>query len=72
MLSRPKTLTKTRYFQPILDVLDYRPSQLEMVPDLIMVEGKNDYYTLRYMNEVIFDNAVDGLHISPGGGSGRA
>lgn len=65
-----KNPDQTRYFQPILDVLDYRPSELEMVPDLIMVEGKNDYYTLRYMNEVVLDNAVEGLNISPGGGAG--
>ena len=65
-----KNPDQTRYFQPILDVLDYRPSELEMVPDLIMVEGKNDYYTLRYVNEVILDNAVEGLYISPGGGAG--
>ena len=42
---------QTRYFQPILDVLEYRPSQLEMVPDVVLVEGKNDYYTLAYMKQ---------------------
>lgn len=34
-------------FRPVLDALDYRPSLLEMVPDIVVVEGKNDFYTLR-------------------------
>ncbi len=37
------------YFQPILDVLDYQPSLLEPVPRLVMVEGKNDFYVLKYL-----------------------
>ena len=41
---------QTRYFQPILDVLDYRPSELEMVT-VVMVEGKNDFYTLAYLTQ---------------------
>lgn len=40
---------QTNYFQPILDVLDYMPSKLDSIPDVIMVEGKNDYYTINYM-----------------------
>lgn len=36
------------YFQPILDVLEYSPSNLEMVPEIVIVEGKFDYYTLKY------------------------
>lgn len=43
------------YFQPILDALDYKPSRLELVPEILIVEGKNDYYTLRYMWEVALD-----------------
>lgn len=40
---------QTSYFQPILDVLDYCPSKLELIPNVVMVEGKNDYYVLNYM-----------------------
>lgn len=47
------------YAQPILEVLDYRPSNLEFVPKSVFVEGKNDYYTLSYFNEVIFRSLVD-------------
>lgn len=57
------------YFQPILDVLEYRPSNLESVPDVVMVEGKNDFYTLSYLNEIIFGNRFN-LNFLPGGGAG--
>jgi len=39
---------QSNYFQPILEVLDYRPSNLELVPKVIITEGKNDFYTLNY------------------------
>jgi predicted ATPase len=63
-----KNPTQVNYFQPILDVLDYRPSNLENIPDIIMLEGKNDFYTLQYFNEVIFN--VKNLNFVPGTGSG--
>lgn len=44
---------QTTYFQPILDVLDYSPSKLENVPNVIMCEGKNDFYILSYFCKVI-------------------
>jgi len=52
-----------------LDVLDYRPSQLELVPDLVLVEGKNDFYTLRYAFRCILKCSPE-LCIAPGGGAG--
>lgn len=62
---------RTHYFQPILDVLQYRPSELEHIPSVVMTEGKTDYYALRYYSEVIRGaNAVDRLNILPGTGSG--
>ncbi|MCA1620009.1 MAG: ATP-binding protein [Acidobacteria bacterium] len=60
---------QSNYFQPILDVLDYAPGKLENVPDVVMVEGKNDFYTLKYFHEKIVGNK-SGLHLMPGGGSG--
>jgi len=39
---------ETDYFQPILDALDFQPSQLELTPSPVIMEGKNDYYTFRY------------------------
>lgn len=41
------------YFQPILDVLEYVPSDLEICKPGIILEGKNDYYTLNYFFKVI-------------------
>lgn len=61
---------QTRYFQPILDVLDYKPSQLEMVSDVVMVEGKNDFYTLAYMQEGFLDEQTNRIQLIPGTGAG--
>jgi len=60
----------TAYFQPILDVLDYTPSNLELIPNCIFIEGKNDFYTLTYFNEVIFNKKYD-LNMAPSTGSGN-
>ncbi|NJD54286.1 MAG: hypothetical protein FIB07_15655 [Candidatus Methanoperedens sp.] len=60
----------TAYFQPILDVLDYTPSNLEKIPNCVFLEGKNDYYTLAYFNKVIFNNKYE-IHLAPSTGSGN-
>ncbi len=60
---------QSHYFQPVLDILDYMPSRLELVPDMVMVEGKNDFYALRYLHDVVLDLGLD-LHFLPGGGAG--
>ena len=56
------------YFQPILDTLEYQPGLLEKVPSVIITEGKNDYYTLRYANEVLLKNKYKKIHFIPGAG----
>lgn len=56
------------YFQPILDTLEYQPGLLEKVPSVIITEGKNDYYTLRYINEIILKNKYKKLRFMPGAG----
>ncbi len=61
---------QTRYFQRILDVLDYKPSQLEMVSDMVMVEGKNDFYTFAYMKGIIIGKNSGDASVVPGGGAG--
>ncbi|MDP3103194.1 MAG: AAA family ATPase, partial [Candidatus Methanoperedens sp.] len=61
---------KIDYFQPILNALDYTPSNLENVPNCVFLEGKNDYYTLVYFNEVIFNNKYE-LNLAPSTGSGN-
>ena len=55
------------YFKPILDSLDYTPSKLEMTPPIVFTEGKNDYYTLKYMLNVIFEDKYN-LNFYPGAG----
>jgi hypothetical protein len=56
------------YFQPVLDLLKYQPSSLEPVPNVVLVEGKSDFYMLRYMNEIIgIDSPVKTV---PGTGAG--
>ena len=60
---------QTRYFQPILDVLDYQPSRLELVPDIIIVEGKNDFYTLTYMKNRIGAVHENEINLVPGNGA---
>jgi hypothetical protein len=55
------------YFQPILDVLEYSPGRLENVPDVVMLEGKNDFYTLRFMQNVLKHPLINFM---PGGGAG--
>lgn len=59
--------SKVTYIQPILDVLDYSPSKLENVPDVVMVEGKNDFYTLKYFQDKVLQRKTR-LNLLPGNG----
>jgi 5S rRNA maturation endonuclease (ribonuclease M5) len=62
---------QSHFFQPILDVLDYAPSDLELVPEVVMVEGKSDFHLLAYYQEVLRKLPRNQrLHILPGGGAG--
>lgn len=56
------------YFQPVLDLLEYRPSILEPIPNVVLVEGKSDYFLIRYMIDVI--GLAEDLRTVPGGGAG--
>jgi energy-coupling factor transporter ATP-binding protein EcfA2 len=60
----------TAYFQPILDILDYSPSSIENLPNSILLEGKNDFYTLAYFKDVIL-NFPESLNFAPSTGSGN-
>lgn len=42
--------SKTTYFQPILDLIEYKPGLLEEVPNVVVMEGKNDYYMINYVS----------------------
>lgn len=60
--------SQTSYIQPVLDLLQYHPSVLEPVPNVVLVEGKSDFYAFRYMDEIL--EIESGLHFVPGGGAG--
>ncbi len=60
--------TETSYFQPVLDLLDYRPSVVEPVPEVVLVEGKSDFYLLRYAIDVL--GLTPDLRLVPGTGAG--
>jgi AAA domain, putative AbiEii toxin, Type IV TA system len=59
---------RPHHFQPILDAVDYQPSHLELVSGMVMCEGKNDYYLLRFLKSSIGD--VPPLALLPGAGAG--
>lgn len=54
------------HFQPILDVLQYRPSALELIPEIVIVEGKFDFYNFSYYS---FCQSLK-LNFYPGNGAG--
>lgn len=56
------------YFQPVLDLLNYRPSSLEPTPNVVLVEGKSDFFLIRYMVDVIKIGRE--IRTVPGGGAG--
>ena len=55
---------RVSYFQPILDVLEYVPNELDMCDEAIILEGKTDYYVLKYFFKVILKK--EDLHLIPG------
>jgi predicted ATPase len=62
--------TETSYFQPILDVLDYQPGMLELVPKIAITEGKNDFFAINYFKEKVFHDLAD-YRVYPGHGAGK-
>ncbi|MEX3007281.1 AAA family ATPase [Hoeflea sp. TYP-13] len=58
---------QTSYFQPVLDRLAVIPSKFDMHKDSIVLEGKSDYYVLRYAEKLL--RATD-LALLPGLGAG--
>lgn len=61
--------TQQDYFQPILDSLEHQPGLLERIPDIILTEGKFDYYILKYINEIVLNSKFKQLHFYPGSGA---
>lgn len=58
---------QTSYFQPILDRLDVVPSKFDIERPSVVVEGKSDYYILRYAQALSGEKSFSML---PGLGAG--
>ena len=59
--------SETSYFQPIMDRMEIVPSKFDVAYPSIVVEGKSDYYLLRYAQLLHNDESV---RIIPATGSG--
>ncbi|WP_100959567.1 AAA family ATPase [Bosea sp. FBZP-16] len=57
---------KTTYFQPILDKIDYRPSMMEFSDNIVILEGKSDFYILSYFMSIL---RVKDLNLFPSSGA---
>jgi len=57
------------YFQPILDALDYQPGLLEDVPNIVILEGKSDFYIFNYIRDLYHEDKK--IRFYPGGGAGH-
>lgn len=58
---------ETSYFQPIIDRIEIVPSRFDISLPSVVVEGKSDFYILRYAQELL---KMDGLRFLPSTGSG--
>nr|VFK19121.1 MAG: AAA ATPase domain-containing protein [Candidatus Kentron sp. LPFa] len=58
---------QTNYFQPVLDRLQVVPSRFDIDRSSIIVEGKSDYYVLRYAMRLL---EVTDIPLIPGLGAG--
>ena len=57
----------TSYFQPILDRLSVVPSKFDIQKASVLLEGKSDYYVLRYAGRLL---KISDLPLLPGLGAG--
>jgi hypothetical protein len=62
-----KNPSKTSYFQPILDRLEVVPSRFDIKKSAIILEGRSDYYILRYAAKLL---KIPNLPLMPGMGAG--
>lgn len=57
------------YYRPIQEALDYAPSPLEFPSSVILVEGKTDFFALKYFNSLL-KTKKKRPKTFPGGGAG--
>ncbi len=55
------------HFQPILDVLEYIDNPFEQVNNIVFFEGKNDYYTFKWIFKTCLKLNAN-INFYPGGG----
>lgn len=61
---------KVSYFQPILDRLDYKPSFIEPIPKITILEGKNDFYAFQYFSKLVLEEEYE-FNFYPGSGANK-
>lgn len=61
---------QTSYLQPILEILDYKASNLELVPKIVITEGKNDFYTYCLLKNKYFPELSE-IKFVPGTSAGN-
>lgn len=61
--------SQVSYFQPVLDFLQYAPSRLESIKPCVLLEGKNDFYGMKYLLSICLDKELS-YDLIPCGGSG--
>jgi hypothetical protein len=59
--------TNVSYFQPIMDRLDVVPSKFDIEKGGVIVEGKSDYYIIKYISDIHLKIKIN---IFPGLGAG--
>lgn len=57
------------YYRPIQEALDYAPSPLEFPASVVLVEGKTDFFALKYFSSIL-EAKNTYPKIFPGGGAG--
>lgn len=60
---------KSSYFQPVLDLLDFKASDIEHAPQAVLLEGKTDFYLLRYA-KLLRPSILENVRLVPGTGAG--
>jgi predicted ATP-dependent endonuclease of OLD family len=66
-----KSPNKTTYFQPVLDILEVRPSKIEDITNAVIMEGKTDFYIINYFKAIFFPDQYLAFSIVPGKGADK-
>lgn len=54
------------HFKPLLDVLDFSPHEFEQTDNIVFFEGKYDYYTFKWLLNILFDADEYDFKLYPG------